>query len=501
MKLVSWNVNGIRSLWKDVRLTLDELGADIACFQETKITKDMMMEELAIIPEYRSYFSYCRTRAGYSGVVTYCKRAIQPVDATDSLIGALSSGEGELTFSLSPDVLKALDCEGRTVITQHQLSEPVEGKSLLSVINVYCPCVTGEKDGRETFRLQFLQTLEERVVQLQKVSHVLVVGDLNISHRPIDHCDPGDETEFVEQPHRQWLNRMLDTEAGLLTDTYRVLHPDKKFVFSCWNTKIGARQTNYGSRIDYILLDQRIKHCVTSADVLSKYLGSDHCPVSVVLSLDMQPSSQPPLMCSSHRYKAKQQKLTMFMKKSDDIKKDPFDSLPTNCSNRIKKKRKPSNVPSSSSLNSFIKKAKDNECESTVSSESTNSSQDKVSQPDSSQTDSSQPDSSQPDSSQPDSSQPDSSQPDSQPILVPSGENVDLSGRQRDTTLKAWPKLFHKTRKQAPKCDGHKERCVLKTVSKTGSNKGRQFYSCSRPVGLPGDRQARCSYFAWADAS
>ncbi|KAF6026399.1 APEX2 [Bugula neritina] len=295
MKIVSWNVNGLRSLKKKIGVIITELEADVACFQETKITKELMTEELAIVDGYRSYFSYSRARAGYSGVVIYCRRGLQPEHATDSLITKLDS-EDDLSFSLPADTLKCLDNEGRTLIAQFRLQDEGKEKSLLTLINLYCPCVTGETEGRELFRLQFLQTLEERIKQLQKISYVIVLGDINISHKVIDSCDPGDTEEFLSQPHRQWLDKMLTPGPGALIDTYRVLHPCTKYAYTCWNTKLNARQTNFGTRIDYILLDGRLREHLKSAEVMAKYMGSDHCPVQAeITNINVKPSVKPRL--------------------------------------------------------------------------------------------------------------------------------------------------------------------------------------------------------------
>lgn len=310
---------------KNLSETLKELDADVACFQETKITKDMMTETLAMVDGYRSYFSYCKKRAGYSGVVTYCKRSIQPLNAVDNLSNSMGDDD-KVEFSLSSDILKSLDCEGRAVITQHQLTEPIADKNVLSIVNVYCPCVSGEMSGREKFRMDFLLMLEERLVSLATYSHIVLLGDINIAHKVIDHCDPGEENLFYDEPHRLWFNKLIG-ESGMLVDSYRHLSPEKRFAYTCWDTKTSARQTNFGTRIDYVLIDKEMLRTLKQADVHSKYMGSDHCPVSIVLDLKITPSTILPPLCSSHRYKKRQQKLTsMFVKKRPASEMDAFSS-------------------------------------------------------------------------------------------------------------------------------------------------------------------------------
>ena len=256
-----------------------------------------------------------------------------------------------------------------------------------------------------------------------------------------------------------------------------------------------ARQTNFGTRIDYVLLDKNLNKQLDSAEVHAKYMGSDHCPVSADIAVCIKPALTVPTLCSSVRYKAKQQKLTMFIKKGSDApKKDIFDTVskptvtsskPSNASSKPaltsktsttsskpaltsdSKKRKKTNT-----LNGFVKQAK-------ISDSQGSTGEDNLSQKSSQTT--------QENETQSQESEKESSQSDNKTETKNSDKGA------------AFMKLFSRGKKSTPVCSGHKENAVLQTVRKEGENKGRKFYACSRGVGAPGNSEARCSYFKWAD--
>lgn len=217
-----------------------------------------------------------------------------------------------------------------------------------------------------------------------------------------------------------------------------------------------------------MLLDRNVSESLVSAEVHAKYIGSDHCPVSADISLSIEPSQTVPLLCSSVRYRAKQQKLTMFIKKGPNVsQKDIFDTISTQTSKSTKptvtnssKKRKSENT-----LKGFVKQAKISERADSTGEEvlSQRSSQDSKSQ-----------------------SQENKKQS-SQTLVTKSDGGA------------AFLKKFSKGKKTKVMCTGHNEVTVLQTVKKEGENKGRKFYACARGVGAPGNIEARCSYFKWAD--
>ncbi|GLD50168.1 DNA-(apurinic or apyrimidinic site) lyase 2 [Lates japonicus] len=355
MKIVTWNINGIRTFRGGIKQALDSLDADIICVQETKVTRDLLDERTAIVDGYNSYFSYSRGRSGYSGVATYCKDSATPFAAEEGLTGLLTNHEGAVGCygdhtEFSNEELQLLDNEGRAVITQHRIMCQDKVQTV-TVINVYCPRADPEKPERKQFKLHFYKLLQGRAEAILKDgSHVIVLGDVNTSHRQIDHCDPSDNDDFGENPGRKWLNSFLHSgkpeqdrdeeepdgesvHGGKFVDTFRYFHPTRTNAFTCWSTLTGARQTNYGTRIDYIFADcQLAEEQFVAADIMPEVEGSDHCPVWGQLSCPLLPSSKPPPLCTRYlpEFAGKQQKLSRFLVKVDQksLQSEQRDALP-----------------------------------------------------------------------------------------------------------------------------------------------------------------------------
>ncbi|KAI4895855.1 hypothetical protein NFI96_021423, partial [Prochilodus magdalenae] len=359
MKIVTWNINGIRTFKNGIKKTLDSFDADIICVQETKVTRDLLDERTAIVEGYNSYFSFSRGRSGYSGVATFCKDTATPFAAEEGLTGLLAN-QGDAVGSYGDqdefcaEELQALDGEGRAVITQHKFMG-AEGSETLTVINVYCPRADPEKPERKLFKLQFYKLLQSRAETIEGPgSHVIILGDINTSHRPIDHCDPDDVDNFEDNPGRKWLNSFLfgsaengteeeveDSEAskkhmsgGKFVDTFRHFHPTRANAFTCWSTLTGARQTNYGTRIDYIFGSHSlVEKSFLSADIMPEVEGSDHCPVWAQLSCTLIPSPKCPSLCTRYmpEFAGRQQKLSRFFVKvseQQNLSKDTAETLP-----------------------------------------------------------------------------------------------------------------------------------------------------------------------------
>ncbi|XP_075434518.1 DNA-(apurinic or apyrimidinic site) endonuclease 2 isoform X3 [Ascaphus truei] len=198
MRVVSWNINGIRATRGGLQEILDSLDADIICLQETKVTRDLLDEPTAIVEGYNSYFCFSRARSGYSGVATFCKSRTTPWAAEEGLSGLLTNHRGSVgcygnTEGFVDEELQSLDQEGRAVLTQHHILTSEDREETLTVINVYCPRADPEKPERKSYKLRFYRLLQIRAEAiLQAGGHVIVLGDVNTSHRPLDHCDPTD---------------------------------------------------------------------------------------------------------------------------------------------------------------------------------------------------------------------------------------------------------------------------------------------------------------------
>ncbi|CAG8812579.1 20984_t:CDS:2, partial [Gigaspora margarita] len=255
---------------------LETLDADIICFQETKITLERLEASLAIIPGYDAYFSFAKGKPAYSGVVTYVKtNSITPVAAEEGITGILnvdmkSSFDNNQSLSdtrirsgiygLTTNELLDLDSEGRCVILDFQM---------FVLFNLYCPHESSSE--RLPFKMNFYQILQARVEALLRAGRqVIVLGDLNVTHKEIDHCDPQRSVKeyelesFGDHPARKWFDGFV-APNGPMIDLFREFHPDEKGMYTCWNTLINASQG----------LVKWFKSC----SVEQKVMGSDHCPV------------------------------------------------------------------------------------------------------------------------------------------------------------------------------------------------------------------------------
>ncbi|KAK3839560.1 MAG: Endonuclease/exonuclease/phosphatase [Linnemannia elongata] len=338
MKFLTWNVNGIRTLTqyhpycddlhKNYKEILDYLGADIICLQETKISRSKLDTDIALVPGYDSYWSFHRTKSGYSGVVIYIKDHIKLLGAEEGISGVLSGyipapalsvtnrsfevddpvdfgGDGDVDDKHLSDstnemgVRRQLSFEQTVAETMTKFPElDNEGRGLILdfgffvLFNLYCPNETD--DQRRPFKMAYYHLLEARVRDLiARGKEVIVMGDMNVIPTELDHCDPErwkkecGESEFGNTAPRRWFNAFLATQGGPLTDLYRVFHKDEKGAFTCWNTKINARPSNYGTRLDYILVTEKLLPWFSSCDRQPQIVGSDHCPVVAEMAAEL----------------------------------------------------------------------------------------------------------------------------------------------------------------------------------------------------------------------
>ncbi|KAI8898449.1 exodeoxyribonuclease III Xth, partial [Globomyces pollinis-pini] len=288
-KIVSWNVNGITSLknyhpWttKTFPELLDSFHSDIICFQEIKRTIKSLPTEFNHVPGYDVFYSLHPTK-GYAGVATFVKSNISPVMVEQGFSGLLSTTNlghlDDLHQHYTADTLKQLDSEGRVLITDHQY---------FILFNIYYPN-SGETDDRHEFKMIFSKAVQIRIDSFVRAGRrVMVVGDLNVTHQEIDHCNPEQSmkdnglAKFEDLDSRIWLNDWLYPN-GLMIDTFRFSFPNRTNAFTVWNTKLNARSVNYGTRIDYILVSESLRDWIDVSDILPDVLGSDHCPIFLTL--------------------------------------------------------------------------------------------------------------------------------------------------------------------------------------------------------------------------
>jgi exodeoxyribonuclease III len=254
MKLISWNVNGIRAVQKKgfVDFVIRE-DPDLLCLQETKANKDQL-EPILHTPhsDYDSYWSSA-SRKGYSGVVTYSK--VKPLK--------VEHGIG----------IEKFDSEGRFIITHFE-------KFVL--YNVYFPNGSSRQE-RHDFKMEFLKVFGKLLSeQVKKGKKVILVGDYNIAHREIDVYDPvrlSKVSGFLPE-EREWFDDFL--KSGFI-DTFREKHPTLKDKYSWWSYRELARPANRGWRIDYICVSENLKSSIGEASIMDEQEGSDHCPVVLKL--------------------------------------------------------------------------------------------------------------------------------------------------------------------------------------------------------------------------
>lgn len=251
MKLISWNVNGIRAcLQKDFMGFFNEADADIFCLQETKIQEGQVELDL---PGYYQYFNYA-IKKGYSGTAIFTKK--EPL--------SVSCGIG----------IEEHDTEGRVITLEFEN---------FYMVTVYTPNSKQQLERLE-YRIVWEDAFREYLNGLREKKTVVVCGDLNVAHKEIDLKNPKTNRHnagFTDE-ERAKLTELL--ESGFI-DSYRHFYPDAEGVYSWWSYRFQARAKNAGWRIDYFLVSDELKEKLVSADIHTQVFGSDHCPVEVQLDL------------------------------------------------------------------------------------------------------------------------------------------------------------------------------------------------------------------------
>jgi exodeoxyribonuclease-3 len=254
MNIYSWNVNGIRAVAKKGFLDwIDEEEPDILCLQEIRIQPEQIANKLENIPGYHSYFN-CGEKKGYSGVALYTKDDPQKVE-----------------FGLGID---RFDQEGRVLTAYYED---------FTLINIYFPNGRSDKERLE-YKLDFYDAVFDYCEDLRaKRQKILVCGDYNTAHKPIDlkNPDANKKKSGFLKIEREWLDKLIDNGY---VETFRYFHPEE-VKYSWWSYRTRARERNAGWRIDYHFVTEDLMTDVINADVLTEVMGSDHCPV--LLELDI----------------------------------------------------------------------------------------------------------------------------------------------------------------------------------------------------------------------
>ena len=251
MKLISWNVNGLRAcMAKGFEEFFKKTDADIFCIQETKLQQGQIDFE----PEgYSSYWNYAEKK-GYSGTAIFSKQ--MPL---------------KVKFGMD-EFLK--DNEGRIITLEFDS---------FYMVTVYTPNSQREL-ARLDYRLEWEEAFLSYLVSLDREKPVVVCGDLNVAHREIDLKNPDSNRNnagFTDQ-ERQAFSNLLSKG---FTDTFRALYPDKTGAYTWWSYMFNARSRNAGWRIDYFCVSKRLEDKLIDAQIHSEVLGSDHCPVGLLIDL------------------------------------------------------------------------------------------------------------------------------------------------------------------------------------------------------------------------
>ena len=250
MKLISWNVNGLRAIvGKNFEQQFNSLDADIFCLQETKLQEGQINLQF---PGYQAYWNYA-DKKGYSGTAVFTRQ--QPVN--------VSYGIG----------IDEHDHEGRVITME------------MDAFFLVCCYTPNSQDGlrRLDYRMTWEDDFRKYLSRLDSKKPVILCGDLNVAHEEIDLKNPKTNrmnAGFTDQ-EREKMTQLLN--SGFV-DTFRTLHPNDE-VYSWWSYRFQARQKNTGWRIDYFIVSQRLMPQVTNAAIHTDIMGSDHCPVELQLSI------------------------------------------------------------------------------------------------------------------------------------------------------------------------------------------------------------------------
>lgn len=256
MKLASWNVNGLRAIMKKgFKESVELLDADILFLQEIKMQEHQLEEEILLKDLGYALTTHSAERKGYSSVAVYTRI---PVDAVSKGIG-----------------MPKYDVEGRVLRVD---------KGPYTIFGIYFPN-GGRGEERLQYKLEFYEDLLKEFVRLREEGRkVIITGDFNVAHQPIDLKNPESNTNtsgFLPV-EREWFTKLL--ESGF-HDVYRELHPDEE-IYTYWDQRFRARDRNAGWRIDYFVVSDNARDDVLKAQIYNDIFGSDHCPLSLTLGED-----------------------------------------------------------------------------------------------------------------------------------------------------------------------------------------------------------------------
>lgn len=255
MKIISWNINGIRAVAKKGFASfLKAAKPDIVCLQEIKISEAARLSTEFDFIGYTEYW-YSAVRPGYSGTAILVREGLKGIKGVENGLG-----------------IPKFDQEGRVQTLD---------ASKFFLLNIYFPNANRELS-RLSYRLEFNEALWKYIKKLEKIKPVIVTGDFNVAHEEIDLARPAENVGnagFTAE-ERAWMTKFL--KSGFI-DTYRELN-GRKIQYSWWTFRANARARNVGWRIDYFCASAKLKKSLKKAYILDKIMGSDHAPIGLDLS-------------------------------------------------------------------------------------------------------------------------------------------------------------------------------------------------------------------------
>ena len=255
MRLISWNVNGLRAVInKGFKDFFNNIDAGVFCIQETKMQEEQIDNNInEIFKEYNTYWNSAEKK-GYSGTAVFSK--VKPLNVTYGI------GVPEH------------DKEGRIITLEFDK---------FYLVNCYTPNSKRELE-RLDYRMIWEDEIRKYLIQLNKIKPVVMCGDLNVAHEEIDLKNPKTNRKnagFTDEER----NKMTELLNAGFTDTFRYLYPDKTDCYSWWSYMFHAREKNAGWRIDYFIVSNSLKDKIQESYIFSDVMGSDHCPVGLDLKL------------------------------------------------------------------------------------------------------------------------------------------------------------------------------------------------------------------------
>lgn len=259
MKITTWNVNGIRAILnKDFEKSLVDINSDIICLQETKAQDEQVEKAIGNINDYHLY-TYSAEKKGYSGTAFLTKTKPK----------SIIKGMGSL---VNTDL--EIDKEGRVLTAEFET---------YFLVNVYVPNA-GQGLKRLDYKKEWNKVFLEFLLQLDKQKPVIVCGDFNVAHQPIDLKNDKSNYNKTAGYTQVEIDAMTEMLNSGFVDIYRALNPTKE-EYTYWSYRFKARERNTGWRIDYFLISENLKDKVEDVTIQNNYFGSDHCPVTLKIQL------------------------------------------------------------------------------------------------------------------------------------------------------------------------------------------------------------------------